>query len=52
MQSVYLCAPNAEAAIVASEIIDGVERVTFENGSEMDVPFSISRSDAEKSFAE
>jgi hypothetical protein len=32
---------NAEAVIVASEIIDGVERVTFEDGSEMDVPFSI-----------
>jgi hypothetical protein len=32
-----------EAVVVASEIIDGVERVTFEDGSEMDVPFSISK---------
>jgi hypothetical protein len=32
---------NEQAVITAREIIDGVEVVTFEDGTEMDLPFSI-----------
>ena len=35
---------NSQALITATEIIDGVERVTFADGGFMDMPFSLSHS--------